>query len=168
MDTANLPRDHPCYDVSKKKVPGYFYDENDGRTMSEFIALRSKSYAYILEGQEKIKAKGIRGHVVKNHMTLDDYKRLLFAEEYNTEDDKFNSYRENISIRSVNHYLETIKSNKLSFNRKDDKRCVLAHEHYRVTMMEAGTGTEPKRTGSWSFFKNRNRYWNLYFIFQRT
>jgi len=126
MDTANLPQDHPCYDVSKKKVPGYFSDETDGRTMSEFIALRAKSYAYILEGQKKIKAKGIREHVVKNHMTFDDHNvTCLFTEEYNTEDDKFNPYRENISIRSFNHHLKTIKSNKLSFNRKDDKRRVL-------------------------------------------
>ena len=143
MDTTNLVRDHPCYDGSKKKVPGYFSDETGGRTMSELIALRAKSYAYILDGEEKIKAKGIRGHVVKNHMTFDDHKRCLFTEEYNTEDDKFNPYRENISIRSFNHHLKTIKSNKLSFNRKDDKRRVLednihtlAHGHYRITMIE--------------------------------
>ena len=85
MDTANLPRDHPCYDVSKKKVPGYFSDETDGRTMSEFIALRAKSYAYILEGEEKIEAKGIRWHVVKNHMTFDNHKLCLFTEDYNME-----------------------------------------------------------------------------------
>jgi len=143
MDTSNLPRDHPCYDASKKKVPGYFSDETNGRTMSEFIALRAKSYAYILEGEAKIKAKGIRGHVVKNHITFDDHKRCLFTEEYNTEDDKFNPYRENISIRSFKHHLKTIKSYKLSFNRKDDKRHVLednihtlAHGHYHITMME--------------------------------
>ncbi|KAF0687849.1 Uncharacterized protein FWK35_00037509, partial [Aphis craccivora] len=29
---------------------------------------------------EKIKAKGIRGHVVKNHMTFDHHRRCLFGE----------------------------------------------------------------------------------------
>lgn len=38
--------------------------------MSEFIAFRSKSYAYILEDKEKIKAKGIRRHAIINHMSF--------------------------------------------------------------------------------------------------
>ena len=81
MDTANFPRDHPCYDGSKKKVPRYFSDETDGKSMSEFIALRAKSYAYILEGKEKIKAKGIRGHVLKNHLTFEGHKKCLFGDK---------------------------------------------------------------------------------------
>jgi len=32
-------------------------------------------------GGEKIKAKGIRAHVVKNHMTLEDHRKCLFGEE---------------------------------------------------------------------------------------
>ncbi|KAF0699332.1 Uncharacterized protein FWK35_00034812, partial [Aphis craccivora] len=78
MDTANLPRDHPCYIAERKKIPGLFSDETDGRIMREFCALRAKSYSYILEDKEKIKAKGIRGHIVRNHMTFQDHKRCLF------------------------------------------------------------------------------------------
>jgi hypothetical protein len=53
MDTSNLPHEHPCYTSSRKKIPGLFSDETDGRTMTEFIALRAKSYAYILDNKEK-------------------------------------------------------------------------------------------------------------------
>jgi len=133
MDTANLPRDHPCYNATKKKVPGYFSDETDGGTISEFVALRAKSYAYILEGEEKIKAKGIRGHVVKNHMTFSDHKKCLFG------DTTLESYTANVSIRSFKHRIKTIISNKLTYNNFDDKRVILddqihtlAYGHYRI------------------------------------
>lgn len=83
MVTANLPRDHPCYVAERKKVPGFFSDETDGHIMTEYCALRAKSYAYnIYAGDDDrvegdyIKAKGIRPHVVKHHMTLEDHKKV--------------------------------------------------------------------------------------------
>lgn len=132
MDTANLPKDHPCYIADRKKIPGLFSDETDGLVMTEFCALRAKSYAYKLNGTGKIKAKGIRSHVVKKHMTFDDHKRCLFGET------SLNVYRENVSIRSFKHQLKTIKSDKLTYNNYDDKRIIHedkvhthAHGHYK-------------------------------------
>ena len=137
MDTSNLPKDHPCHITERKKIPGLFSDETDGRTMYEFIALRAKSYAYNIEDEEKIKAKGIRGHVVKNHMTLNDHKRCLFG------DTDFQSYRDNVSISSFKHHIKTIKTKKLTYNNHDDKRFVLenqihtlAHGHFQIKMTE--------------------------------
>jgi hypothetical protein len=133
MDTANLPRDHPCYIAERKKIPGLFSDETKGKTMTEFVALRAKSYAYNIEGVEKIKAKGVRGHVVKNHMTLEHHKQCLFGDE------ELERYTENVFIRSFKHQLMTIKSKKLTYNNHDDKRHVLddqihtlAHGHYKI------------------------------------
>lgn len=148
MDTANLPIDHPCYVVQRKKSPGFFSDEVGANIITEFCGLRAKSYAFnIYAGQEdekkdreedrvggeKIKAKGIRAHVVKNHMTLEDHRKCLFGEvglELN---------RDNVSIRSINHQLMTIKTRKLTYNSYDDKRVVLedkintlAHGHYSI------------------------------------
>lgn len=140
MDTSNLPHEHPCYTPSRKKIPGLFSDETNGRIMTEFIALRAKSYAYILDNKEQIRAKGVKGHVVKNHMTFQNHVDCLFADDAEF---KFDPYRENISIRSYNHELQTIKSNKLCFNRHDDKRIVLsdrintyAHGHYRIGLVK--------------------------------
>ncbi|XP_022181211.1 uncharacterized protein LOC111041291 [Myzus persicae] len=63
MDTANLPSDHPCYVAGRKKTPGLFSDEVNGNVITEFCALRAKSYAFNIYqgpedrvGSEKIKA----------------------------------------------------------------------------------------------------------------
>jgi len=101
--------------------------------MTEFVELRAKSYAFSVEEEEIIKAKGIRGHVVKKHTTLDNHKKCLFGEP------NFNSHTENFSIRSFQHKLVTIRSNKFTFNSYDEKRYVLndrihtlAHGHYKI------------------------------------
>lgn len=128
MDTANLPRDYPSHTDLRRKVPGYFSDESDGATILEFVALRAKSYSYIIDrpvDNVRIKAKGIRGHVVKHHMSFEDHKKCLFATEVDEDGDEFDPYRENISIRSFGHKIVTIKTHKLSYNRRDDKRVVL-------------------------------------------
>jgi len=140
MDTANLPSDHPCYIADRKKEPGLFSDEVDGNVVTEFCALRAKSYAFNVYtgannvgGGEKIKAKGIRAHVVKNHMSLEDHRKCLFGEA------GVELHRENMSIRSFNYQLVTIKTKKLTYNSYDDKRVVLedkintlAHGHYSI------------------------------------
>lgn len=71
MDTSNFPTNHSCYCVDRKKIPGTFTDETCSEAIHEFIALRAKSYAYNLAGIEHIKSKGIRRHVIKNHMTIE-------------------------------------------------------------------------------------------------
>ncbi|KAL4092502.1 hypothetical protein QTP88_027003 [Uroleucon formosanum] len=147
LDTSDLPPIHPCYTTDRKKVPGFFSDEIKGHTMMEFCALRAKSYAYnVYAGEEderkdkddrvggvNIKAKGIRGHVVKNHMTLADHVKCLFGDE------SFDKYTKNVSIRSFKHQIKTIRTNKLTYNNYDDKRVVLddkihtlAHGHYSL------------------------------------
>jgi len=131
MDTSDLPPDHPCYIAERKKIPGLFSDETKSEVMTHFCALRAKSYTYKINGKEKIRAKGIRGHVVKNHMNFNDHYRCLFG------DTTLETMTENVSIRSFKHQLKTIKSNKVTYNSFDDKRIVLedkihtlAHGHY--------------------------------------
>jgi hypothetical protein len=120
MDTANLPENHPCYIAKRKKIPGLFSDETNGDIMTEFCALRSKSYSYkigIDSSKEEIRAKGVRGHIVKNHMTFEDHRRCLFEGM-----DSVVNRQPNISIRSFNHQLITIRTNKITYNNYDDKR----------------------------------------------
>lgn len=203
-DTSNLPPDHECYTTARKRIPGLFKDETGGRTMYEFVALRAKSYAYDIESTVEIRAKGIRGHVIRNHLTFADHKRCLFADDDDDDDEVLDSdepdvefdvsigklnaskcargviarihrdaastsagatsstlsalspppsqqqqqqqsynpytpYRENVSIRSYEHQLKTVKTIKLTLNRSDDKRYVLqdhvhtlAHGHYKI------------------------------------
>ncbi|XP_050527799.1 uncharacterized protein LOC126897898 [Daktulosphaira vitifoliae] len=153
VDASSLPEDHSCYLTSRKKTPGLFSDETDGLTLFEIAALRSKCYAYDMEGSELIKSKGIRGHVIRNHLSLDDYKRCLFEDDNDSDDASkralagenarvvigavrdgeipqtlslpYTTYRQNVSIRSFEHEVHTLRTTKLALNRFDDKRYTL-------------------------------------------
>ncbi|XP_022179328.1 uncharacterized protein LOC111039957 [Myzus persicae] len=162
MDTSNFSSDHPCYCIERKKLPGTFTDECKGVAIREFIALRAKSYAYNLAGDEKIIAKGISGHVVKNHLSIADHKKCLFWDSpmideqsarsmainqsvlfksigHTSSSNEYTPFRVNNSFRSYKHQMKTISTVKLALNRSDDKRHVLddqihtlAHGHYRI------------------------------------
>ncbi|KAL4123316.1 hypothetical protein QTP88_015513 [Uroleucon formosanum] len=69
------------------KLPGYFKDEIAGRNMRQFIGLRAKSYAYDIEGAVNILSKGVRGHVIRNHLTFNDHMRCLFADDDDDDED---------------------------------------------------------------------------------
>jgi len=43
LDTLNLPIDHPCHCVDRKKIPGTFTDETEGIFIKEFIAFIANS-----------------------------------------------------------------------------------------------------------------------------
>ena len=54
FDFSNYPKAHPLYDVSRKKVAGFFKDEKGGVPIIEFCGLRAKMYAYkVVEGLQK-------------------------------------------------------------------------------------------------------------------
>ncbi|KAL4091521.1 hypothetical protein QTP88_026196 [Uroleucon formosanum] len=80
MDTSNFPHDHICYTAARKRIPGCFKFECGSRTVYEFVALRAKSYAYDVEEEVTIRAKGVMRHVIRNHLTFAEHKRCLFAD----------------------------------------------------------------------------------------
>lgn len=126
LDTSNYPPEHPCYRTERKKVPGTFTDETNGKTIWEQVALRAKAYGYSLVGEEHIKAKGVSKAVVKNQLTLNDYKNCLFEGLDQTQNlDGYSPHRVMTSFRSYKHEVKTISTNKLALNRFDDKRYIL-------------------------------------------
>jgi len=42
MNVSNRPQDHPCYVITRTRIPGMFNDETGGCVISEFITLRTK------------------------------------------------------------------------------------------------------------------------------
>ena len=84
-----------------KKVIGKFKDELGGKVMSEFIGLRSKSYAftYIDNNIEKCdkKLKGIKKNIIKGKINFKHYYNCLTL--------KKEEYRKIITIRSYKHQL---------------------------------------------------------------
>jgi len=111
---------------------------------------------------ENIKAKGVKGHVVKNHITMEDYKKCLFWDGPLVDNDQarqlaiqqselfestgvrptsnvYTPFRVNKCLRSFKHDMKTISTVKLALSRFDDKRVAckdlihtLAYGHYRV------------------------------------
>ena len=56
-----------------------FKDELGGRIMTEFCALRAKTYTYLMENHsETKKAKGIKRCVIKRRLMFEKYKDSLF------------------------------------------------------------------------------------------
>ena len=98
-----------------KKVIGLMKDELGGKIMTEFVALRPKLYSYKkLDGSEDKKCEGMEKCVVKKTLTFENCKTCLFTDS--------TEYRSQVMIRSSKHEVHTIKVNKVTFNRDDDKR----------------------------------------------
>lgn len=105
------------FQIHNKKVLGKFKDEVCGRPIKHFVGLRSKCYAFEVEGknENKINArcKGVSSSVVRKY-NLNPYIQTL------------RSGNPHISkmqrIKSKLHVLTTVVENKTAMTRHDDKR----------------------------------------------
>ena len=65
-----------------KKVIGLMNDEPGGKIMIEFVALRPKTYSYLMDdGESDKKAKGTKKCVIKRRLKFNDYKNCLLHNE---------------------------------------------------------------------------------------
>ncbi|EFO94468.1 hypothetical protein CRE_13302 [Caenorhabditis remanei] len=150
---GDYPHCHPLYNEENKKVVGKFKGELNGLIMQELVALKSKQYVYKIAqetrenfieyynrkhqeemgkpklprtqkpGDESKKSKGIKKNVVKNELTVDDFKSCLF--------DKTIVRKTQYCIRSVKHPIFTQCQNKVVLNNEsgDHKRYILKDSH---------------------------------------
>ena len=82
FDTSNYTFDRPLPKGINKKVIGLMKDELGGGIITEFVALRPKTYSYITNDFTELKkAKGTKKCVVKKMLRFSDYKKCLFAKE---------------------------------------------------------------------------------------
>ena len=129
-DTSNYPQDHFIYTNANKKVIGMFKDEVGGKIITEFVGLRAKNYAYMCDGEEYKKCKGIKMNVTKKNISFKDYKDCLF---------KNVQLRRKMNVfRSRGHDVYSEEVCKVALSANDDKRIVLkdgihtfAHGHFR-------------------------------------
>ena len=83
FDTSNyevngIAFNRPLPTGENKKVIGLIKDELGGKIMTEFVALRPKTYSYLMEdGENKKKAKGTKKCVIKRVLKFNDYKDWL-------------------------------------------------------------------------------------------
>ena len=73
FDTSNYNVDRPLHKGKNKKVIGLMKDELGGGIITEFVALRPKTYSYITdEFIEMRKAKGTKKCVIKKMLKFED------------------------------------------------------------------------------------------------
>ena len=66
FDTSNYELDRPLPKGKNKKVIGLMKGELGGKIVIKFVALRAKTYSYLIdEGTEDKKAKGTKNCVMK-------------------------------------------------------------------------------------------------------
>ena len=75
-DTSNYDENdkRPLSIGKNKKVIGLFKDELGGKIMKEFVALRAKTYAYLMDDDSEHKrSKGTKKCVVKRRLMFENY-----------------------------------------------------------------------------------------------
>ena len=117
LDTSNFYCDRPLPIGVNKKVDGLVKDELGGGIITEFVALRPKSYSYRTDDLVELKkAKGTKKCVVEKMLGFDDYKKCLFEKE--------KVLKSQQRFKSENHTVYTECINKITLSCDDDKRIV--------------------------------------------
>ena len=116
MDFSDYPVEHPCHDKTNKKVLGMFKDECSSKIITKFIALKPKSYAFTIHGEddEHKKSKGVVKHKVKKELSYQNYHEALFQNKKHEISYNF--------IRSRNHQLFSMSQVKQSLSNFENKR----------------------------------------------
>ena len=124
FDFSEYPKDHVLHSDENKKVVGKFKDELNGLIMQEIVALKPKQYAYIIQSVGEVKkSKGVKKNVVKNELTINDYKNCLF--------NKIVIRKKQYTIRSVKHQVYTQCQNKVALNNDE-----ISTEHKRYVIRD--------------------------------
>ena len=114
--TSNYQVNRPRPTGKNKKMIGLMKGELGGKIMTEFVALRPKTYSYLTDDcKEDKKAKGTKKCVIKRRLRFNDYKDCLLNNEIVLKSQqKFNSERHDVYTDEINKIeLSMIKEYKL-------------------------------------------------------
>ena len=114
FDTSNYEFNRPLPTGKNKKVIGLMKDELRGKITTEFVALKPRTYSYLMDdgGRDK-KANGIKKCVIKRRLKFNYKDCLLNHEIILKPQQKFKSER---------HDVYTEEVNKIALSSIDDKR----------------------------------------------
>ena len=113
FDTSNYTYDRPLPTGVNKKVTGLMKDELGGDIITEFVALRPKTYSYITNDFiEMKKAKGTKKCVIKKMLRFEDYKKCLFSNG--------KVLKSQQRFKNKNHEVYTENINKIALSCNDD------------------------------------------------
>ena len=115
FDTSNYECDRPVPKEKNRKVIGSMKDELGGKIMTKFVALRPKTYSYLMDdGGIDEKAKGTKKCVIKRRLKFNDYKDCLLNNEI--------ALKSQQGFKSERHNAYTEEINKIALSSNDDKR----------------------------------------------
>ena len=117
FETSNYECDRPLPTGKNKKVIGLMKDELGGRVIPEFVALRPKTYSYLIDDcKEDKKTKETKKCVIKRMIKFDDYKNCLLNGEVILKSQQ--------RFISKGHDVYTENINKIALSSNYDKRIV--------------------------------------------
>ena len=117
FDTSNYKVDRPLPTGKNKKVIGLMKDELGGKIMTEFVALRPKTYSYLTDDcEENKKAKRTKKCVIKRELKFNDYKDCLLNDKVVLKSQQ--------RFKSERHDVYTENINKIALSNNDDKRLI--------------------------------------------
>ena len=103
-------------------------DELGVKTMTEFVALRPKTYLYSTDDcKENKKAKGTKKCVIKRRLKFNDYKYCLLKNEIILKSQQ--------RFKSERHDVYTEEVNKIALSSNDNKR-LQTFDRITSTLME--------------------------------
>ena len=115
FDASRYKVDRPLSTGKNQKVIGLMKDELGGMIMTEFAALRRKSYLYLMDDSSNDKkAKRTKRCVIKRILKFNGYKNCLSKNE--------TILKSQQRFKSEAHNLYTEEINKIALNSNDDKR----------------------------------------------
>ena len=98
--------DRPLPKGMNKNVIDLTKDKLRGKIITEFVALKPKTYSYLKDDEKDVKnAKGTKQCVIKRVLKFDDYKDCLFKNEITL------NYNKNLKVKHIVYILK--KSTKL-------------------------------------------------------
>ena len=114
FDTSNYEINRPLPIGKYKKVIGLMKNELGGKTMTEFVALRPKTYSYLTDDcKEDKKAKGTKKCVIKQKIKFNDYKYCFLNNEIIIKSQQ--------RFKSEKHDVYAEEVNKIALSNNDDK-----------------------------------------------
>ena len=130
FDTLNYnKKDNRPLPIGKNKKVIGIKDEIGGKIMTEFCALRAKSYVFKLDDDTEMKkAKGMKKFIVKRELMFENYKDASFNDKI--------IIRSQQRFGSYNHKVYTEQVNKIALSSNDDKRM---QTYDKVTRYPYGT-----------------------------
>ena len=117
FDTSNYEVDRPLSTGKNKKVIGLMKDELGGGVITEFVALRHKTYSYLTDNcKEDKKSKRTKKCVIKRMIKFDDYKNcLLNGKVVLKSQQRFKSKGRDVYTENINN---------IALSNNDDKRLI--------------------------------------------